>query len=97
MCPEIESHEGPPSHSRFMPFHIGQAIRQELINQERSVAWFARKLQFSRTNIYKIFEKDTIDIKLLARISSILNRDFFRDLSRNSSDLLPPPANDLNQ
>lgn len=62
-------------------YHIGANIRRELIRQERSVAWFARKIHCSRTNAYKIFEKDNLDIKLLQRISTVLNYDFFRELS----------------
>lgn len=64
-------------------FHIGNCIREELQTQERSVAWFARKIHCSRANVYKIFEKDNLDIKLLKRISDVLQRDFFKDLSEN--------------
>ncbi|MCM1317918.1 MAG: XRE family transcriptional regulator [Bacteroides sp.] len=61
---------------------IGAMIRDELRRQERSVAWFARKICCSRTHAYKIFEKDNIDILLLARISRALGHNFFDDLSR---------------
>ena len=58
--------------------HIGNLIKQQLEEQGRSVVWFARKLSYSRTNVYKIFEKPSIDTNLLLRISSILNYDFFK-------------------
>ncbi len=58
-------------------------IRDELRRQERSVAWFARKICCSRTHAYKIFEKDNIDILLLSRISRVLGHNFFDDLSRS--------------
>lgn len=58
--------------------HIGNLIKQQLEEQGRSVVWFARKLSYSRTNVYKIFEKPSIDTSLLLRISSILNYDFFK-------------------
>lgn len=67
-----------------MGYHIGRSIRQELGRQERTVAWFARKICCSRTNVYKIFEKDNLDIKLLTRISRVLNHDFFQDISENA-------------
>ena len=51
--------------------HIGQLIRQELRRQERSVAWFARQLSCDRSNIYRIFQKESIDTYLLVRISII--------------------------
>lgn len=46
-----------------------------------TISWFAAQLNCDRRNVYRIFEKDNIDIHLLARISQILNHDFFRDLS----------------
>lgn len=66
-------------------FSIGQIIRNELIRQERTVTWFARKISCSRTNAYKIFNKDNIDIKLLALISRVLEHDFFSDISDSYS------------
>ena len=55
---------------------IGILIKEELEKQERSVSWFARKLACDR-----LFQKESIDTHLLARISLILNRDFFSELS----------------
>ncbi len=57
--------------------HIGEAIKQELIQQERSISWFARKLYCDRSNVYDIFKRKSIDTELLLRISIILNRNFF--------------------
>ena len=61
--------------------HIGKEIEAELRRQERSVTWFANKLYCDRTNVYKIFKKQTIDSDLLYRISAILHKDFFVLLS----------------
>ena len=58
--------------------HIGQLIEAELHRQERSVTWFANKLYCDRTNVYKIFRKQSIDTELLLRISHILNYNFFQ-------------------
>ena len=62
---------------------IGQLIKEELERQERTVTWFARKLSCDRSNVYRLFQKHSIDTALLRRISIILNRDFFADLSKN--------------
>ncbi|MBO5455002.1 MAG: XRE family transcriptional regulator [Muribaculaceae bacterium] len=62
---------------------IGTMIKEELERQERSVSWFARKLSCDRSNVYRLFQKHSIDTALLSRISVILNRDFFRELSGN--------------
>lgn len=60
---------------------IGQLIKEELIKQERSVSWFAKKLSCDRTNIYRLFQKNSIDTGLLVRISIILKRNFLQELS----------------
>lgn len=57
--------------------HIGKAIENELRNQERSVAWFARNLCCDRTNVYHIFQRKSIDTEQLMRICKILHRNFF--------------------
>lgn len=63
--------------------HAGTLIKCTLHNQGRSVTWFAAQLCCSRPNIYKIFQKENIDIHLLWRISCILDHDFFMDISEN--------------
>ena len=58
--------------------HIGQLIKQELEAQGRTVVWFARNMSYSRTDIYKIFERASIDTDVLLRISALLEVDFFK-------------------
>ncbi len=60
---------------------VGAMIKAELERQERSVVWFAQHLSCDRTNIYRIFAKDSIDTELLMRICKILNHNFFADVS----------------
>lgn len=57
--------------------HIGQIIELELRRQRRSVSWFARELCCDRTNVYKLFRKESIDTMQLFRISKILSHNFF--------------------
>ena len=64
-----------------MEIHIGQLIRQRLDENGHSVVWLARQLTCSRTNVYKIFEKSHLDTEMLARISVVLNYDFFSIIS----------------
>ena len=59
--------------------HIGKLIKEQMEKQGKTVVWFARELSCSRTNIYKIFEKSSIDTSLLMRISVILQYNFFVD------------------
>lgn len=61
--------------------HIGKAVRAELQRQERGVSWLARHLACDRSNVYRIFRKKSLDTELLLRICTILQHDFFADLS----------------
>ena len=56
---------------------IGLLIRQKLKERKRTIVWLAEKLSCSRTNVYKIFDKRSIDTDYLVRISDILDYDFF--------------------
>ena len=60
---------------------IGDLIKEELEKQERSISWFARKLSCDRSNVYRLFQKESIDTTLLFRVSLLLKRVFFSYLS----------------
>ncbi len=62
--------------------HIGQLIEQKFRESGHTVTWFASKLCCTRANVYKIFNKENIDVYLLMRISRILNYDFFVEISQ---------------
>lgn len=57
---------------------IGTLIRQKLKERKRTIVWLAENLSCSRTNVYKIFDKRSIDTDYLLRISDILDYDFFQ-------------------
>lgn len=63
--------------------HIGHEIELELRSQERTITWFAGKLCCTRRNVYRIFERESIDTELLRRISVVLGRNFFTLLSND--------------
>lgn len=62
---------------------IGELIKKEFLKTERSVTWFARKLACDRTNIYRIFEKQSIDTDQLSRICVILKHNFFAEIAKD--------------
>lgn len=70
--------------------NIGELIHEQVKKQGLSVTWLAHKLNYSRTNIYKIFDKSSIDTDVLLRISSALDYDFFAiyssELHRDSDE-----------
>lgn len=69
-----------------MPVHIGKFIQQKLKEDGHSVTWFASKICCTRSNVYKIFANDNIDIKLLKRISIVLDFNFFDVLAQECFD-----------
>lgn len=63
--------------------HIGHRIKQQLEAKGKTTVWLAQELGCHRTNIYKIYEKRTIDTGVLLHISRILRHDFFNDYSHD--------------
>ena len=61
--------------------HLGTMIKKELKAQGRTVVWLARTINMERSSIYKIFDRNSIDVSLLIRISLVMNHDFFQDVS----------------
>lgn len=58
--------------------YIGHLIKEELARQERTVTWLAKKLNYSRQNIYHIFESQWIATDILLKICDILDCNFFK-------------------
>ena len=57
--------------------HIGRLIKKQMETQGKTTSWLARELSYCRTNVYKIYDKKSIDTDLLLHISSLLKYDFF--------------------
>ena len=58
--------------------HIGHLIQTQLKADKRSVGWLAREIGCTRNNVYKIFNKASLDSDLLLRISKAMQFNFFR-------------------
>ena len=57
--------------------HIGKLIKEKVKEQNKTSVWLAQQMSYSRTNIYKLYDKKSIDTDVLFRISAILDFDFF--------------------
>lgn len=57
--------------------HIGNKIREALHESRMPVKEFAIKINKSRTVVYNIFDRETIDTGLLNDIGKALNHNFF--------------------
>ena len=60
-----------------MKMHIGKIIKQAVKTSGMTVTDFSKKINYSRRNIYSIFEKESIDTSLLTKIGQVLGHDFF--------------------
>lgn len=60
--------------------HIGHMVKSVFDESGLSVAEFARRIHCERTNVYKIFNRRSIDVELIVKISKILNHNFLADV-----------------
>jgi transcriptional regulator with XRE-family HTH domain len=56
--------------------HIGSKIKEELYKQGIPVSVFAKRIGRSRNSIYDLFERQSVDMVLLAKIGAVLKVDF---------------------
>lgn len=61
----------------FNDVHIGRVIKIEMDRQGRKASWLATQLHCDRTNVYKIYERKSIDSLMLVRIGAILSVNFW--------------------
>lgn len=73
-------------------FHIGSIIEAKFREKGWQVKRFAGELCTDRSNVYKIFRRQSIDTELLLKISIILGHDFFREYSRELGGEKPGTA-----
>lgn len=59
--------------------HIGNMTQDELWRQGRTVVWFTREIYCEKSNVYKMFKRQSIDLAQLMKISEVLGHNFLRD------------------
>jgi transcriptional regulator with XRE-family HTH domain len=60
--------------------HIGNIIKQKLVESSMSVKNFADKINCDRTTVYDIFKRKSIDVERLIKISQALEFDFINEI-----------------
>lgn len=58
--------------------HLGNLIKKKFKESGLTVGEFAQRIHRTRTVVYDIFERESIDIKMLEDISRALNFDFVK-------------------
>ncbi|MBQ0112544.1 MAG: helix-turn-helix transcriptional regulator [Bacteroidales bacterium] len=64
--------------------HIGSRIKEVCEQKNVTAQELSKLIHCDRSNVYYIFKRDNIDIKLLQEIGKALNHDFFQDLSNEN-------------
>jgi len=55
--------------------HMGQVIQRTLKERKISISDFAKTIHCSRTNVYSIFKRRSIDINRLKQVAAVLDLD----------------------
>lgn len=63
--------------------HIGHLIKSVFDESGMTISEFARQIHLERTTVYSIFERPSVDVLLLARISLVLKHNFLFDVERH--------------
>lgn len=69
--------------------HIGSIIREKLEESGLSIAEFATKINRTRTTVYDIFNRKSIDIDLLLCISEVLDYNFLEEVYIEKDESTP--------
>lgn len=65
--------------------HIGHLIKSVFDESGMTISEFARQIHLERTTIYSIFERPSLDVLQLARISLVLKHNFLFDVEQQFS------------
>lgn len=63
--------------------HIGHMVKSVFDKSGLSVAEFARRIHCERTNVYKIFNRQSVDVETLVKISEALEHNFLADVMKH--------------
>jgi hypothetical protein len=72
--------------------HIGAKIKEVVTALRMPVNELADKINKSRTVVYDIFERETIDTGLLLKISNVLDHNFFQYYLESTINLNEPQS-----
>ena len=63
--------------------HIGKLVKSVVKSHELKDVDFANLINKTRQNVYDLYKRDTVDVKLLLTISEALDYDFFKHFVRD--------------
>jgi len=71
-----------------MDVHAGKVVKEVFLASGMSVSELGRRVQTTRQNVYRIFERKSIDTALLQRLGKALSHDFFQHYIETPENLL---------
>lgn len=73
--------------------NIGSLIREKIKMSGKTVKWVAAEMSMDRSNLYDIFDRQSIDTALLQRFSKVIGFDFIKHLAVDSGIVEEPKTN----
>ena len=67
--------------------HIGNLIQSFVKENHINSAQLARDIRKTRQNIYDLYKRDDVEVKLLLSISEALKHNFFEDIYPNEKNI----------
>ena len=68
---------------------IGHRINEVIAEKKLTVTWVAAQVPCERTNLYNVFKRRDISMRLLWKLSDILDYNFFQELTNQYESSKP--------
>ena len=70
----------------YKKIHLGKLIQTFVRENHINSAELARKIGKTRQNVYDLYKRDDMEVKLFLTISDALNHDFVKDIYPQNKD-----------
>ena len=73
----------------YRKIHLGKLIQTFVKENNINSAELARKIGKTRQNLYDLYKRDDIEVKLFLTLSDVLDHDFLEDIYSRKKDQNP--------
>lgn len=64
---------------KMKDIHIGHLIKEEMRKNGFTVNWLASQIYCEKSNVYKLFNRKSLDLEQLMKISEVMGHNFLKD------------------